>query len=68
MSKKWCWYCKHRGIRFRLFGNQGHVHCEHPDEAVVKGRDYKEGEHWSGWDSLRMCYDTCKHWEEEVAG
>ena len=54
--KRWCWYCIHRGDRFRLPGNQGHVMCEHP-EPVIAGEP--------GWDTLRAAFDNCPEWQAE---
>ena len=48
-AKKWCWYCKHRGSRFRI-GNSGHVHCEHPD-LTHPGM--------SPYDTLHTAYESC---------
>jgi len=62
--KRWCWYCKHRGARFRLFGNEGYIHCEHPDPDVAFGKDgHEDGMPLSEWESVRAAYNSCDHWE-----
>ena len=58
MVKRWCWYCLHRGKRFRIQGGQGHVHCDHPKEL-------RRGDLTSPWDTLRRAFDTCPEWEYE---
>ena len=64
--KRWCWYCKHSGERFRLQpGNEGHVHCVHPDDPDVK--DIAACKPVSCWATLRRCFWTCDKWEAEKA-
>ena len=53
-KKKWCWYCKFRGQRFRVNG-EGHVHCDHP--SIVHPI--------SPWETLRRCWDVCKDFVHE---
>ncbi len=71
--KRWCWYCKHRGPRFRVpgvSGNEGHVHCGHPDPEIACGPDgyYPDtGLPTSGWATLRRAFETCAAWEPDAA-
>ena len=65
MKKRWCWYCKHRGHRFRLFKNNGHVHCEHPNPDIAFGvGQHKDGMPYSGWASLREAFSSCGEFEQ----
>jgi len=66
--KRWCWYCEHRGERFRLFGSEGHIHCCHPDPDIAFGPGEHDGEMpFSGWPSLRRAYESCREWKPGTA-
>ena len=57
--KRWCWYCAFRGNKFRLPPRyHGHVHCNHPNNAV-------SGNDGSVWGTVRDPWNNCKHWIQE---
>jgi hypothetical protein len=57
--KRWCWYCKHRGPRFRVpvSGNDGHIHCGHHDHVVANRGDLPP-EDRGGWATLRRAFEA----------